>query len=82
MSTKTENRIALSFLLMIFGVLGTTPLLHAQAVSNATVTGRVTDQEGAVLSGAQVKIHGVDTGTAHDIRHQRRPVFTRFRICP
>jgi hypothetical protein len=39
--------------------------LHAQAVSTATVTGRVTDEQGAVLSGAQIKVTGVDTGTVH-----------------
>ena len=41
--------------------------MRAQAVSIASVTGRVTDQDGAVLSGAQVTIRGVDTGTVHVI---------------
>ena len=36
-----------------------TPTLHAQAVSIATVTGRVTDDQGAVLPGAQIKITNV-----------------------
>ena len=48
-------------------ILGKAPALHAQAVSNATVTGLVTDQQGAVLSGAQIKITGVDTGTVHNV---------------
>ena len=76
MLTKTKSRIALSFLLMSFGVLGMTPLLRAQAVSNATVTGRVTDQEGAVLSGAHIKIFGVDTGTAHDVVSNENGLYT------
>ena len=52
---------------MIFGMLPMAPNLKAQAVSAATVTGRVTDQEGAVLSGAQVRITGVETGTVREV---------------
>jgi hypothetical protein len=36
--------------------------LSAQAVSNATVTGRVIDEQGALLTGAQLKIIGTETG--------------------
>ena len=50
---------------LIFLAFAIAPALHAQAVSIATVTGRVTDQQGAVLTGAQIKITGVDTGTVH-----------------
>ena len=66
-SRKLRSFIAVSILLIIFGLLGEPPALRAQAVSIASVTGRVTDQEGAVLSGAQITITGVDTGTVHSI---------------
>ncbi|HEY1216120.1 MAG TPA: carboxypeptidase-like regulatory domain-containing protein, partial [Bryobacteraceae bacterium] len=45
---------------------GTVPLLNAQAVSTATVTGRVTDQQGANLSGAEVRLIGVETASVHE----------------
>jgi hypothetical protein len=51
---------------MIFFALGSAPLLNAQAVSIASVTGQVVDQEGAILNGAQIKITGVDTGSVHN----------------
>lgn len=41
------------------------PLLRAQAVSVASVTGRVTDPSGAVLAGARIIITAVDTNVTH-----------------
>jgi hypothetical protein len=38
---------------------------HAQAVSIATVTGRVLDPSGAVVAGAQIKMTDVNTGAVH-----------------
>jgi hypothetical protein len=52
--------VFLSLLLIL--ALGIAPSLDAQAVSIATVTGRVTDEQGALVTGAQIKITGVDTG--------------------
>jgi Carboxypeptidase regulatory-like domain len=52
---------------MLFLVLGNLRALHAQAVSIASVTGRVVDTSGAVVSGAQIKMTAVDTGTVHNI---------------
>src|SRR5579872_2447037 len=60
-----SNRHFRNFLLPAFVALALTPSLHAQAVSIATVTGRVTDQQGAVLTGAQITFTGVDTGAVH-----------------
>src|ERR1700694_3717658 len=54
-----------NFLLPDLMALIMSPALHAQAVSIATVTGRVTDQQGAVLTGAQIMLTGVDTGAVH-----------------
>jgi hypothetical protein len=42
-----------------------TPPIHSQAVSIASVTGRIVDPSGAVVVGAQVKITAVDTNTTH-----------------
>jgi hypothetical protein len=39
--------------------------LHAQAVSIASVTGRVVDEQGAVVSGAQIRMTGVDNGVPY-----------------
>ena len=52
--------------MLTFVVLGNAPALHAQAVSIATVTGRVMDEQGALVSGAQIVITGVDTGTVYN----------------
>ena len=43
------------------------PAIHSQAVSIASVTGRITDQSGAALAGAQVKMTAVDTNLMHDV---------------
>src|SRR2546430_9323120 len=59
---KVRNFIAIGSLLLSFVALGEAPALYAQAVSNATVTGRVTDQQGALVIGAGIKVTGVDTG--------------------
>src|SRR5579884_2824292 len=52
------------------------PRLRAQAVSIATVTGRVTDQGGAALSGAQIKIIGVETGTSRETTTNAEGLYT------
>ena len=66
MSTrKSKSVITASSLLLAFVVLGSTPVLHAQAVSIASVTGHVTDAQGALVAGAQIKMTGVDTGAIY-----------------
>ena len=40
--------------------------LYAQAVSIATVSGRVTDEQGAILIGAQIRLTALDTGTTYN----------------
>src|SRR5690348_3737526 len=42
-------------------------VLYAQAVSNATVTGRVTDEQGAVVPEARIQITGVSTGAVYNV---------------
>ncbi len=54
---STRNPICLlAALLLPFG-------LYAQAVSIASVTGRVTDDQGATMAGAQIKMVGIETGS-------------------
>src|SRR5450755_3495765 len=47
-------------------MLGNAPAMHAQAVSIASVTGRVTDDLGALVPGAQIKMTAVDTGAVYN----------------
>ena len=54
-------------LLFAFVVLWGAPTLLAQAVSNATVTGRVTDEQGAVIPEARIQITGVNTGAVYSV---------------
>ncbi len=42
------------------------PVLRAQAVSIASVTGRISDSSGAMLPGAHIKMTAVDTGIVHE----------------
>jgi len=60
--SKALSRLIATSLPLVFLVVGRTPALHAQAVSIATVTGRVVDEQGAIVTGAQIRMTGVDTG--------------------
>ena len=63
---KFRGVTGISSVLLVFTVLAGAPALDAQAVSIASVTGRVIDEQGALVSGAQVKITRVDTGTVYN----------------
>jgi Carboxypeptidase regulatory-like domain len=77
MSNNTSRKfVAISSLLLTFLVLADAPGLYGQAVSNATVTGRVTDQQGALVPGAEIKITGVDTGTTRDAVTNGEGIYT------
>ena len=65
MSTNVKKLISVSSLLVASLLLGNSSALHAQAVSIASVTGRVVDSSGAVVVGAQIKMTAVDTRTVH-----------------
>ena len=54
-----------SYVLLAILALANVPRMLSQAVSIATVTGRIADPSGAVVVGAQVKITAVDTATVH-----------------
>jgi Carboxypeptidase regulatory-like domain len=57
---------AASGLLLALVTLVNPPALHAQAVSIASVTGRVVDGQGALVTGAQLRMTGVDTGAVYN----------------
>jgi hypothetical protein len=62
MSKKTLRTVTSASVLLCLIALGNTPALYAQAVSIASVTGRVVDEQGAVVTGAQIRMVGVETG--------------------
>src|SRR5450631_1988377 len=63
-------------LLMSLISLGEVPSLQAQAVSIASVTGRVVDTSGAAVSGAQIKMTAVDTAQAHNASSNAEGIYT------
>src|SRR5689334_16551320 len=64
-NTNTKRIAAVSSVLLAFIVMGNAPSLYAQAVSIASVTGHVTDAQGALVTGAQIRMTGVDTGAIY-----------------
>jgi Carboxypeptidase regulatory-like domain len=56
---------AASRILFALAALASVPALYGQAVSIASVTGRIQDEQGASMSGAQVRMTGVDTGVIY-----------------
>ena len=66
MSDRVLGRFAAGCLLMAVAICVVPSNLDAQAVSIASVTGRMTDEQGALIAGAQIKIAGVDTGTVYN----------------
>src|SRR6266568_2870846 len=75
-SNKRRKCVSISSLALIFASLATAPALRAQAVSVATVTGRVTDQQGALVPSAEIKITGADTGTVRDAVTNTEGIYT------
>ncbi len=59
-------RFGWSLILPIFAVLVTAPQAGAQAVSNASVTGRILDEQGAIVPGAQIRLTATETGIVHN----------------
>jgi hypothetical protein len=59
------KRFVLAGIALACALLEMLPQLCAQAVSVALVTGRVTDEQGASIAGAHIKMNGIETGTLH-----------------
>jgi hypothetical protein len=67
MSTQTGIRAAvLGSAASAFISLAMAPAVFAQAVSIASVSGRVTDDQGSVITAAQVRMNAVETGTSYN----------------
>ena len=62
--------------LLAFVALVATPSLFAQAVSIASVTGRVTDEQGALVAGAQIRMTGVETGAVYNAVSNADGIYT------
>ena len=71
MFQKVQSCLVFSLLLCLLE-LAAAGALNAQAVSNATVTGRVVDEQGAVVSGARIRMTPVNTGAIFDVVARRR----------
>ncbi|HEV2486679.1 MAG TPA: carboxypeptidase regulatory-like domain-containing protein [Terracidiphilus sp.] len=65
MSNVSGKFAAASYILLAILTLANVPRMLSQAVSIASVTGRIVDPSGAVVVGAQVKITAVDTALVH-----------------
>jgi hypothetical protein len=66
MFQKAQSCLVFSLLSCVLA-LSAAGTLNAQAVSNATVTGRVVDEQGAVVSGARIRMTPVNTGAIFDV---------------
>ena len=64
-NTNSRNIVLAGTVLLAFVALVATPSLFAQAVSIASVTGHVTDVQGALVAGAQIRMIGVETGAVY-----------------
>src|SRR5262245_62010004 len=64
------------FGLLCYLVLATVPGLYAQAVSTATVTGHVADEQGALVSGAVIRMTAVDTGVVFNAVSNTDGIYT------
>ncbi len=59
--------------LVALGCIGN---LNAQAVSNASVTGRVVDEQGAVLPGTSIRLTGTETGLVYNAAANGEGLYT------
>ena len=76
MAKRLMKVLTLSGLLLALVTVAKGPALHAQAVSIASVTGRVVDPSGATVNGAQIKMTAVDTGQVHDVASNADGIYT------
>ena len=75
MLEKAQSCIV-SGLLFCLLVMATVRTVNAQAVSNATVTGRVVDEQGAVVIGAQIRMTAVSTGATFNVVTNTEGIYT------
>ena len=75
MSTK-PSRVAVCAAALLVASVTTAPPLRAQAVSNATVTGRVTDEQTAIIPNARIQITAVETGAVYTVLTNADGIYT------
>ena len=63
MITAKLQRLPNALLALSVLAFGLAPAVRAQAVSNASITGRISDEQGSLLPGAHVKLLGVENGS-------------------
>jgi hypothetical protein len=76
MPSHLGKLLLVTALLLNFVLLGQVPALRAQAVSIASVTGRVVDTSGAAVSGAQLKMTAVATAQVHNVLSNAEGIYT------
>ena len=65
MSNVMRKLVTVSSMMLTILALTIAPAIHSQAVSIASVTGRIVDPSGAVVVGAKVKMTELDTAGVH-----------------
>src|SRR5215831_15983623 len=76
MSTKPSSVAVAVAAVLLLAAAGTAPVLRAQAVSSATVTGRVTDQQTAIIPNARIQITAVETGAVYSALTNADGIYT------
>jgi len=76
LNTNSRNIVLAGTVLLAFVALVSTPSLFAQAVSIASVTGHVTDEQGALVAGAQIRMIGVETGAVYNAVSNADGIYT------
>lgn len=76
MIRKHFRRVLAAAFVLGLATLAPLHLLHAQAVANASVTGRITDSQGANIPGVSVTMISVDTGMAHKVQTNADGIYT------
>jgi hypothetical protein len=71
-------------MILITGVLLLTSVnqlaLHAQAVSSASITGRVLDEQGAIVQSARIQLRGVDIGAVYNALSNADGIYTATNL--
>ena len=75
MLKKAQSCLVSGLLFCLLG-MATVRNVSAQAVSNATVTGRVLDEQGAVVVGAQIRMTAVTTGATFSVITNTEGIYT------
>ena len=79
MPNKRPSRLP-SILTLTVLLFGLAPYLKPQAVSIASITGRVVDEQGAVLPGAQIKLADAENGSIHNAVTNAEGIYTMASV--